>query len=114
MAIWPILQFFLIIALAVFLIIQLIYPVWVNKPIFPAFRRKKKVVKEIQKEEEMSAEKALDLVNFHCEKALHFVAVAESYAENEEKHAQDKLDKALAIMESARQRASKLKDINPK
>lgn len=115
MSIWPIIQPLFIIGVAVFLIMQFIYPVWVNKPVFPAFRRKKKVVLKIQeKKEEMSAEKALDLVNDHCQKALHFIAVAESYAENEKTHAKEKLEKALSTMNTVKERAQKIKDLNPK
>jgi len=87
--------FLFVLAVAVFLFSQWIYPLWANKPLFPLFRkRKKKVVLEIKQEEtEMTAEKALDLVNFHCERILHFIAVAESYAENEEETAKDKLNR---------------------
>jgi len=117
MALWVILQPLLVIAIAVFLLQQFLYPVCVNKPTFPLFRKlfAKKVVKvpQVEKKEEMSAEKALDLVTFHCQKALHFIAVAESYAENEERHAKEKLDKALATMDSVKDRAKKLNDINP-
>ena len=116
MALWVILQPIFIVLVVIFLAMQFVYPVWVGKPIFPFFRRlfAKKVVKEVKKEEnkEMNAEKALDLVTFHCQKALHFIAVAESYAENEEKHAKEKLNKALATMDSVKNRAQKIKDIN--
>lgn len=116
MALWSILQPLFILAIAVALILQFIYPICANKPTFPFFRNlfKKKVIKEIKKEEkEMSAEKALDLVTFHCQKALWFIAVAESYAENEEKHAQEKLERALSTMESVKKRAENIKNINP-
>ena len=78
------------------------------------FRKKKKPKKEEEKKEELTAEAALDKDNFHVEKALHFIAVAESYAENEEKHAKNKLDKALSTMETIRNRAQKIKDLDPK
>lgn len=114
MALWPILQYLLIIILAIFLFLQVVYPVWTNSPIFPIFRRKKKVEKPVKKKEEpMSAERALELVNFHCTKALHFIAMAESYAENEEKHAKESLDKALATMDNVKKRAEKIKEITP-
>jgi len=67
-----------------------------------------------KREEVMSAERALDLVNFHCIKALQFIAVAESYAENEEKEAKEKLEKALQTMEAVKERAQKIKTITPK
>lgn len=118
MALWIVLQPLLIIALVIFLIQQLIIPVWASKPVFPFFPRKlfgkKKVLQIVEeKKEEMSAEKALEMVNFHCEKALHFIAVAESYAENEKEHAKEILQKTVQTMESVKERAEKIRNIKP-
>lgn len=114
MALWPIIQFLVIIAIIILLVSQWIYPLWTDQPLFPWFRRKKKPVKvvEIKKDEPMSADKALELMSFHSEKALHFIAVAESYAQNEEKEAQEKLNKALSMLETVRNRAEKIKNIH--
>jgi hypothetical protein len=115
MALWFILQPLFILAVAIFLMQQWIYPVIMSKPVFPLFRRKKKKILEIkeEKKEEMSADKALEMVNFHCTKALHFIAVAESYAENEERYAKETLEKTIQTMESVKERAEKIKIINP-
>lgn len=102
MALFEILLPLLLIALAIFLFQQIIIPVAVFKPIFPIFKEK-------IKREKMTAEKALDLVEYHCSQALHFIGVAESYAENEKESAKDKLEKARDIEKSVKKRSSDLK-----
>lgn len=105
-------QFIIVVGVAVLLFHQVIYQVYQSKPIFPMFRKKK--ASDVKKEEEpMTAERALELVNFHSEKALHFISVAESYAENEEKEAQEKLEKAHSTLETVKDRVEKVKNIQP-
>jgi hypothetical protein len=111
MAIWGLIQPLIILAITLILIQQLVYPICINKPVFPFFRRSsaKKIVKKI---EAMDAKKALDLVDFHSKEILRFITTAESYAENEEREAKEKLKKALDTVETVKERAQKLNTIN--
>lgn len=104
MALFELLLPLLLIALALFLIQQVIIPMVSSKPIFPVFKAKKS-------KEKMTAEKALELVEYHCSQALHFIETAESYAENETEDAKTRLEKARETEKSVKKRSTNLKTL---
>ena len=102
MAVWIILQPLLIIHIALFLISQVLIPVFYSRSVFPIFRKRAENM-------EMSAKRALELVEHHCFEALKHIEIAESFAENEKKEAQNLLKEAQETLISVKERAEVLK-----